>query len=478
MTQQLLTDATVVTLNNDRDVIRNGAVLIAGDRITDVGKAEQLREKYPAAAIVSCHEGVLIPGLVNTHTHLFQTLLKGLGDDRRLADWFSCMTGPSAAVLTAEDCYAAALHGGAEALTTGTTTLVDFMYAHPVPWLADAVHEALTQVGIRAIVARGYLTAGEESAVPSKLIEHVDTALADAARLIGMHNRPGARVQVALAPCMIWTVDEATLTATRALADATGSLVTMHLAETNFEVENSWRRFGASDTTVLERNGLLGPDLLAVHCVRCTDSDLAALRNHEVRISHNPCSNLYLASGIAPVADMIRRGLVVSLATDGPASNNNHNMLQVLKFAALAQKGFSRDPEVISAERVLEMATIGGAAALGLESEIGSIEEGKRADLVLLSYDNPCVNPVHHVVSALVYSARGDEVVSVWVDGTQVVSGGRLISIDQDEACRAAQRAADGLVIRAGMQELRERPWRSLPQPDSQLAADRPLSAS
>ena len=258
MTQQLLTDATVVTMNPGREVIQNGAVLIAANRIAGIGPAPRLREEYPAATVVPCHGGVLIPGFVNTHTHLFQTLLKGLGDDRRLAEWFSCMTGPSASALTAEDCYAAALHGAAEALTTGTTTLVDFMYAHPVPKLADAVHQGLTQAGIRGVIARGFLTTGEESGVPPRLIEDVDTALADAERLISAHNGPEARVRVALAPCMIWTVDEATLRATRALANATGSLVTMHLAETDFELENSWRRFGASDTKVLERNGLLG----------------------------------------------------------------------------------------------------------------------------------------------------------------------------------------------------------------------------
>jgi 5-methylthioadenosine/S-adenosylhomocysteine deaminase len=337
------------------------------------------------------------------------------------------------------------------------------MYAHPAPHLTDAVHQGLTRIGIRAFVARGYLTAGEDSGVPPALIEDLDAALSDAHRLISAHNGPGARVQAALAPCMIWTVDEATLRATRELADATGSLVTMHVAETSFEVEDSRRRFGASDTAVLERTGLLGPDLLAVHCVQCTDGDLSALRAHEVRISHNPCSNMYLASGIAPVADMLRRGLVVSLATDGPASNNNHSMLQVLKFAALIQKGLTRDPEVISAERVLEMATIDGATALGMAAEIGSIEPGKRADLVLLRFNNPCVNPVHHVVSSLVYSARGDEVDSVWVDGLQVVIGGRLALADQEEAGRAAQRAADGLVERAGLEVLRQRPWRSLP---------------
>lgn len=461
MSQQLLLAGTVITLNAERETIVAGAVLIDGDRIGAVGSAAELRAAYPGADVVDCGDGVIVPGFVNTHTHLFQTLLKGLGDDRVLKDWFTCMTGPSAAALTPEDCYGAALHGATEALTTGTTTLVDFMYVHPVPQLGDAVHAAMTDAGIRGVIARGYMTTGVDDGVPASLIEPLEVALGDTERLIGQYNTAGGRVQIGLAPCMIWTVDEPTLRATRALADATGALITMHVAETGFEIENSLTRFGGRDTAVLERTGLLGPDLLAVHCVHCNAADIAALARHDVKVSHNPCSNLYLASGIAPVPKMQRRGLTVGLASDGPASSNNHSMLQAMKFAALAQKGASGDASIITAERVLEMATIDGARALGLDSEIGSIEAGKKADLVLLRYDNLCVTPVNHPVSALVYSARGDEVHSVWVDGRRVVNAGYLLSQDQQLVISAAQRAADSLVKRAGTGWLRQRPWRA-----------------
>ena len=270
----LLSGGTVVTMDPGRRVIERGAVAFspASGHVLAVDAADRLLAEYPAADVVDTSGQVVLPGLVNTHTHLFQTLLKGLGDDRVLADWFLAMTGPSAVELTEDDCYAAALHGCAEALTTGTTTIVDFMYAHPRPRLGDAVAAAMDDVGVRGVMARGYVTAGGDVGVPAPLVEPLDTALGDAHRLVDRWNRPGSRVRVGLAPCMSWSVDEPTLRQTRALADATGALITMHLAESPFDVEESVRRFGMRDVPLAATTGLLGPDLLAVHCVQCDDA--------------------------------------------------------------------------------------------------------------------------------------------------------------------------------------------------------------
>jgi 5-methylthioadenosine/S-adenosylhomocysteine deaminase len=387
---------------------------------------------------------------VNTHTHLFQTLLKGLGDDMVLADWFTRVTGPSAVELTFGDVLAAARHGCVESIRSGVTTLVDFMYAHPRPGLADAVVQACTETGMRGVVARGFLTTGTDDGVPRPLIERAEDALADATRLIRAHNRPGARVRVGLAPCMIWTVDEPALAATREVAQAEGALVTMHVSETGFEIENSLRRFGMRDVEVLARAGLLGPGLLAVHCVRCGTRDIEILASHGACVSHNPCSNAYLASGVAGVPEMIRRGITVGLATDGPASNNNQNLIQAMKFAALVHKGSSRDPRVITAEKVLEMATIDGAAAIGMAGETGSLEAGKKADLVVLDLGGPFVTPLHDPVSALVYSALGSEPETVVIDGVTVMSAGTVRTVDQAQVAGQAQAAANSLAGRAG----------------------------
>jgi 5-methylthioadenosine/S-adenosylhomocysteine deaminase len=460
----LLAGGTVVTMDPRRRVIDDGAVAFSPEsgRLLAIGRATALRPSFPTAEQVDCTGHVILPGLVNTHTHLFQTLLKGLGDDRVLADWFTTMTGPSAVELTEDDCYLAALHGCAEALSTGTTTIVDFMYVHPRPGLGDAVAIAMDEIGIRGVMARGYVTAGADVGVPAPLVEPLDRALADAQRLIHGWNRPGSRVRVGLAPCMSWSVDEPTLRETRALADATGAPITMHLAESPFDVQESVRRFGVRDIPLAERTGLLGPDLLAVHCVQCDDADIETLAASGTAISHNPCSNLYLGSGIAPVPRMQRRGITVGLASDGPASSSNHSMLQAMKFAALIHKGAHRDAEIMTAEKALEMATIDGAAALGMADQIGSLEAGKRADIVVANLSSLCLTPVHQAVSALVYSARGDEVDQVYVDGRLVARAGVPVRVDPADLRRRSAAAARSLTERAGTAALAHRPWRSV----------------
>jgi 5-methylthioadenosine/S-adenosylhomocysteine deaminase len=458
----VLAGATVVTMDAERRVLPDGAVAFSDAGILAVGPTPEVLAASPGAEVVDCTGRLVTPGFVNTHTHLFQTLLKGLGDDRVLSDWFLTMTGPSAVELTPEDCYAAALHGCAEALTTGTTTLLDFMYVHPRPGLGDAVASAMDDVGIRGVMARGYMTAGTDVGAPPELVQPLDDALADAERLIRARNRPGSRVTVGLAPCMSWTVDEPTLRETRALADATGALVTMHLAESPFDVEESLRRFGMRDVPFAGHTGLLGPDLLAVHCVQVDDTDLDLLQETGTKVSHNPCSNLYLGSGFAPVPAMHRRGITVGLASDGPASSSNHSMLQAMKFAALLHKGVHRNPEVMTAEKALEMATIDGARALGMADSIGSLEVGKRADVVVLDLDNLCASPVHAAVSSLVYSHRGDEVERVYVDGRPVVSGGVLTTVAEADVRARSTAAATALAARAGTDRLAVREWRSL----------------
>lgn len=460
--QRLLTHATVVTMNPNREVLEDAAIYIHADRIQAIGTTTDLLRQYPDIEVMDCRDRVIIPGMINTHTHLFQTLLKGLGDDRVLKDWFCGMTGPSAAQLTAEDCYAAARHGCLEAIQSGTTTLVDFMYAHPRGQMTEAVIKAFQETGIRGIVARGYLTMGEEFGVPKPLIEPIDRALSDACDLIEKHNQPGARVQVGLAPCMIWSVDPDTLDQTRKLANDLKALITIHISETPFEVENSMQRFGMRDLPYLQHIGFLGPDVLAVHCVYCESRDVRIMKLHDVKVSHNPCSNMYLASGFAPIPEMLLAGVTVSLGCDGPASNNNSNMIQTLKFGALIHKGYHRDPTIITAEKVLEMATIDGARAIGLDHEIGSIEPGKKADLVVLKLDNVFITPVHAPVSSLVYSALGNEPETVLVDGQIVMQNRKMVNVSEAEVMRESQTAADNLAKRAGTDRLKRRPWRSL----------------
>jgi 5-methylthioadenosine/S-adenosylhomocysteine deaminase len=447
----ILADACVVTVNSANDILDRASVLVRDNRIADIGSKAELAAHEPNAEVIDCGSNILMPGMVNTHTHLFQTLLKGPGDDMVLKDWFTCMTGPAAVELTEADVRAAAMHGCVESIRSGVTTLVEFMYAHPLPGLTRPVIDAYEATGMRGFVCRGFFNSGAEFGVPAGLIETPEMALADARALAKEQNRPGGRVQVGLAPCMIWGLDEVCLRETRKAADELGLLVTMHVSETSFEVEHSKRVYGRSETAFLSDIGFLKSDVLAVHCVKCTSADIATLRRHGTKVSHNPCSNMYLASGLAPIPEMLRAGITIGLASDGPASSNNHSLFQAMKFAALVQKGFHGDATIITAQQVLQMATIGGARAVGLGDEIGSIEVGKKADLVLVDLTDSFATPIHDPVSALVYSALGHEPTLVVIDGAIVMRDRKVLTVDERRVRREAQSAAESLTRRAGI---------------------------
>lgn len=461
----LLAGGTVATMDADRHVYDDGAVLVVGGRVAAVGDRGAVERAAAGVSAdgshdrlerIDCTGQLIVPGFVNTHTHLFQGLLKGLGDDKPLHRWLAEMTLPAATALEEDDCEAAAALGAVEAIRSGATTIVDFMYAHPRPFLADAVYRGLDGTGIRAVIARGFLTRGEENGVPRALIEPLDQALSDVARLRATYRSEDGRIRFGIAPCLVWMVDEAGFRATREFADATGSLITYHMAETSFEVEQTERLYGMRETAFLERTGFLGPDLLAVHCVKLdTGEDVARLRTHDVRVSHNPVSNMYLASGVAPIAEMDRAGVTIALATDGPASNTNQNMLQVLKFAALLHKVAHEDAEVVTAPRVLEMATLGGARGVGMDNEIGSLEVGKRADIAVFALDRAFASPVHDPVSTLIYSMSGSECRTVLVNGQVLMLDGRLTTIDEEAVLDRARRSAAALIERAGIKTKR-----------------------
>ncbi len=459
----LITGGTVITMDPERRILDPGAVAVQGQRIVAVGPAATVGAPSPAARTIDATGKVVLPGFVNTHTHLFQTLLKGPADDRQLEDWFRTVVGPAACELTEEDCYQASLLGCLEAIRSGTTTVKDFMYTHPRPHLSDAVIRGMVETGVRGVFVRGYIDFGRDYGIPPALIESTDALLADCERVAKRyHGAADGRITVRFGPCMIWSCTREGLQATQRLAADLGLGLTIHVAETRFSVENAQERFGVGDLAALERIGFLDTPTLAVHCVNLTDRDIAILKARRTAVSHNPTSNMYLAAGVAPVPQMLRAGVRVGLATDGPASNNNQNMLHALKFAALLHKVHTRDPTAITAEQVLEMATIDGAAALGLDADVGSLEPGKKADVVVADLRNVHAAPVYHPVSSLVYAAIGSEVETVVIDGRPVMEAGRVLTVDETARLRDAERAAAGLLGRARIPPPGARGWRRL----------------
>lgn len=458
----VIKNACIITMNPEREIIAKGNIVVEGDRIACIGSGEPA-EQYHGYGVLDAGGQYALPGLVNTHTHLFQGLLKGLGDDRVLVDWFQGMTGPSASVLTPEDCGLAARLGALESIRSGATCLLDFMYPHHRSGLSEPIIQALGESGLRGVFARGFIDYGGVKGMPPEIVENHREALRDVEDLFDRYDgRYDGRMQIWMAPCMIWSQTEEGLREARELSRQKKIPVSIHVSETPFEIQNSLERFGKKDLEFLEGIDFLGPDVLAVHCVYLDDRDIRMLRHYDVKVSHNPISNMYLSSGVAPVPRMLLAGITVGLATDGPASNNNQNMLSVLKFTSLLHKVATKDPTIITAEKVLEMATINGARALGLESQIGSLEVGKKADLVLYKLDTPFATPVLHPVSSLVYAVIGDEADTVLVNGEFVMKQKKVISMDEEDLLGQVQERAVRLMDRAGTRSFAERPWRSL----------------
>ncbi len=458
-----LINTALITMDGRRRVIDSGYLCVEGDRIGSIGSMEEcIFNPEGGDAVIDLKSRHVIPGLVNTHTHLFQELLKGLGDDRILVDWLTQITGPSAVELTEEDCYVAAKLGAVEAIRSGVTTLLDFMYPHNREGLSDPIIQALIETDLRAIYARGYIDSGEEYGIPAALIEDYRQVIADIERL---HDRfegaNGGRLRIGVAPCMIWSQTRDGLIAVREFATAKRIPLSIHVAETDFELKTSLERFGKKDLSFLEEIGFLRDDVLAVHCVHLDERDLGILKEHDVKVSHNPVSNMYLASGVAPVPEMIARGITVGLATDGAASNNNQNMISLLKTTALLHKVHRGDATCMTASKVLEMATIDGARAVGLEAEIGSLEVGKKADLSVLNLNHAFTVPYHNPVSALIYSSIGQEVEMVMVNGKILMKDAKLLFVDEQSLFEEVWHVSRKLATRAGTMKYACNDWQS-----------------
>ncbi|HHY39448.1 MAG TPA: amidohydrolase [Clostridia bacterium] len=474
MIDLLVLGGQVVTVDDQRRVFSPGGIAVDKGVIIDVGPEDAIRTKYTEAVKVIQADGkAVFPGLINTHTHLFQVLLKGLGDDRILFDWLKDTIIPAVPALKHEDVYAAAAVGCYEALKSGTTTILDYMYAHPVEYLGDEVIKAFQDTGIRGILGRGYSDSqeriemarrnGRQGAKAEIVWETPERIAWDVKRLYGKyHGSNGGRIMVWLAPGSVWGNTAETFRLTRRLADELKTGITVHISETPDDRNSAQRMYGASDIMALEAMGVLGPDVLMVHCVHLTEREIRVTKALDVKISHNPVSNMYLSSGVAPVPRMLEAGITVSLATDGAGSNNSQDMLETLKFAALLHKVDTLDPTVITAERVLEMATRDGARALGLEDRIGTLEPGKRADLFVF---NPLRSakavPMHNPVSTLVYCSGESNIETVVVDGEVVIENGEHKRVDGRKLAEAVTHRALELVSRAGMEDLAKRPWRS-----------------
>ncbi len=433
----LIQGGTVLTQSPERAVLDPGYVAIVDDRIVEVGVGEP-QEGFGAEETIEARLMAVIPGLVNAHTHLFQTFVRGLADDRSLLKWLETAIWPVMAKVSQEEVYLAALLGLVENIRSGVTSVIDNHYIHTDPGNDDAVCRAAEESGIRFLMARGWADVN----YPEQFMESPEHILAETERLLdSWHGAENGRIRIGLGPLIPWGCSDETMRRTYALAEEWETITHMHTAETEEEVSMLLRERGFRHVEWLESLGCLGPRTHLVHSVWVSEEEIALIHKRDAVVVHCPVSNMYLASGIAPVTRLRRSGTAVALATDGPGSNNAQDMMETLKFAACLQKVGTLDAMALLPEDVLWMATMGGARAMGLESEIGSLEVGKKADVTIVDLDAPHMMPVHSAASALVYNANCGDVDTVIVDGRILMQDKRVLFSDEKAllgACRAA----------------------------------------
>lgn len=467
---RLFQNAIVVTVNENRDVYFSGSVLVVGERIAKVGPVAEVEEAMRAEGffakevvnrveIIDCQGKIIFPGFISTHNHLYQTMLKGCGDDMVLSKWLETMTFPASAHLQEENAYYGAMIGLLDGLHSGITTQLDYMYPHPIEGLTDPVIAAFLETGVRGVLGRGGMDSGAEFGVDSRIMQKPQDVERDLLRLFDRyHLKHGDQMRIWTAPAALWSNSEEMLTMLWELTKHYNTGFSCHISETPFDREAVFQRHGMTELDFLEKHGMVGSNVMLVHAVYLTKRDIKMAADYGMSISHNTASNMYLSSGVAPIPAMLEAGLVVSLGLDGAASNNGQDMLELMKLTALLHKVHTLDPTIISAEKVLEMATIEGARALGMDDIIGSLEVNKYADLVVFDALNAAkAIPMHNPVSTLVYSSTENNINQVVISGKDVLVDGIVTSIpDERQVLTIAQEEADKLAERAGITNRRE----------------------
>jgi 5-methylthioadenosine/S-adenosylhomocysteine deaminase len=419
----------VVTMDGGRRVIENGAVAVRGDRIVGVGTLSDIETKFQARQRIRTPQTLLAPGLINTHTHAAMSLFRGIANDLRLQDWLEKYIFPAEAKnVNAEFVRWGTRLACLEMALGGTTTFTDMYY------FEDVVAEAAKEAGLRGVLGETVLN------FPAPDAKTPQDALAFTERFIRRFQGDPLIVP-AVAPHALYTNTDESLRSARALANRYRVPLLIHVSETKQERDDSVAKRGMSPVQVLQSLGLFDGRTLAAHCVWLDDADIKVLADKGTGVAHCPSSNTMLASGVAPVMKMLAAGIAVGLGTDGPAgSNNDFNMFEEMDLAAKLQKVATGDPRALPASQALEMATILGARALGMEKEIGSIEPGKRADLIGVRLDVPNAVPLYSVYSQMVYALKAGDVEQVMVNGRWIVRSGRMLTLDRAAVLAEAEK--------------------------------------
>ncbi|MDD3190503.1 MAG: amidohydrolase [Candidatus Pacebacteria bacterium] len=422
----IIENGTVLTVDENDSIIERGAIAISDGKIVGVDREDAINGKFSAAKRLDAKGGIIMPGLINTHTHLAMSLLRGIADDVSLDSWLKNYIFPlEEQFMNKDSVYVGSLLSCAEMALSGTTTFCDMYF------FEKEVGRAAEKIGMRAVIGEGIVASGKNEEQIWQKKKELTT------ELMKKFNR-SELISIGVKPHSPYTCSRKILQEAKKFSKENGLLYVIHLAETEKEFSDFKKSAEMTPTQYLEKLDVLDNSTLAAHCVWMEDGDLDIFKKHEVKISHCPQSNMKLGSGVAPIVKFLREGIVVSLGTDGAASNNTLDMFSEMKTAALLAKVNNHEPQAFSAKEAVRMATIKGAEALRKENEIGSLEVDKKADVIVVGLDKPHLTPIYDYYSHLVYCANGSDVKTSIVNGGVVMSDRKIKNADLADIIKKA----------------------------------------
>ena len=431
----------VVTMDGARAIYQDGAVAVRGDSIVAVGPQGDVESRFKAAQVIDAHGGLVLPGFINGHTHVPMTLFRGLHDDVTLNDWLYKYIFPAEAKNVNEEFVRWGTRlAAAEQIRAGVTTFADMYY------FEDAIAEETKAAGMRGVLGETFIDfPAPDNKSEAEMLAYTEKFL--------KRWQGDPLIHAAAAPHSIYTCSRKTLQDSAALARKYHAPILIHVAEMKKEWDDSEKANGMPPVQYLEKIGILGPDIVAAHCIYIDEADRKLLAERGVGCVHNPSSNMMIASGVSPVPEMRSAGVAVGLGTDGPAgSNNDLDLMEEIDLAAKLAKISKMNPLALNAKSVVEMATIDGARAIHMEKEIGSLETGKRADIVLINLNEPNAVPMYDIYAQIAYSLKGSDVGTVIIGGKVVMRDRRLLTIDEPKVLEKAREYGKSVKASLGME--------------------------
>lgn len=432
---------TVVTMDAARTVLNDGAIAITGDTIAAVGQRAEIEATFHAAKTIDARGKLILPGFINGHTHVPMTLFRGLHDDVTLNDWLYKYIFPAEKLNVTEDFVRWGTRlAAAEQIRSGVTTFADMYY------FEDAIAEETKKAGMRGLLGETWIDfPTPDNKDRAAMLSYTEKFL--------QKWQGDSLIHASVAPHSIYTCSQKTLQDSAALARKYHAPILIHVGEMRKEWDDSLKNNNATPVQYLERLGILGPDVVAAHCIYVDETDRKILAAHQVGCVHNPSSNMMLASGVAPVPEERAAGIAVGLGTDGPAgSNNDLDLMEEMDLAAKLAKITKMSPLALNAKAVVEMATIDGARALHMEKEIGSLEKNKKADVIVISLDEPNAVPMYDIYAQLAYALKANDVETVIIGGRTVMKDHKLLTVDEEAAIAKANEYGKKVAASLGMQ--------------------------